>query len=133
MKVKLFVIMLGLILATTLTAQNRASLLEIDKVKEFLTLNEKQYETISTMIAQIKGILEKDKKIISDLRERFKKGDEPGFFEKIKVKMARDSRVSKINDLLEDIENQLSELQKIKYKEMNKPTLKALSKQDLIE
>lgn len=133
MKVKLFVIMLCLVVARTLTAQNQVSLLEIDKVKEYLTLNDKQYKTINTMVVQIKGILEEDKKIISGLRERFKNGDEPGFFEKIKVKMARDSRASKINDLLEEIENQLSETQKIKYKDMNKPALKALSKKELIE
>ena len=49
MKIKIFVIILGLIAARTLTAQNQVSLLEIDKVKEYLTLNEEQYKTINTM------------------------------------------------------------------------------------
>lgn len=133
MKVKLFVIMLCLIVAKTLTAQNQVSLLEIDKVKEYLALNDKQYKTINTMVAQIKGILEEDKKIISGLRERFKNGDEPGFFEKIKVKMARDSRVRKVDDLLDEVENQLTGEQKIKFKNIAKPGLKALSKKELTE
>ncbi len=133
MKIKIFVIILGLIAARTLTAQNQVSLLEIDKVKEYLTLNEEQYKTINTMVGQIKGILEEDKKIISKLRERFKSGDEPGFFEKIKVKLARDSRVDKIDDLLDDIENQLNDEQKNKYKNIEKPALKSLSKKELTE
>lgn len=133
MKIKIFVIILGLIVAATITAQSQVSLLEMDKVKEYLTLNEEQYKTINTMVGQIKGILEEDKKIISKLRERFKSGDEPGFFEKIKVKLARDSRVGKIDDLLDDIENQLNDEQKTKYKNIEKPALKALSKKELTE
>lgn len=133
MKVKLFVIMLGLIVARTLTAQNQVSLLEIDKVKEYLTLSEEQYKTINTMVGQIKGILEEDKKIMSGLRERFKNGDEPGFFEKIKVKLLRDSRVNKIDDLRDDIGNQLNDEQKIKYMNIEKPKLKSLNKKELTE
>lgn len=133
MKVKLFVIILGLISATTITAQNQVLLLEMDKVKEHLTLTADQFNTISTMVEQIKGILEEDKKIITGLRERFKNGDEPGFFEKIKVKLARDSRVSKINDILDNIKNQLNDEQRTKYKNIEKPALKSLSKKELTE
>ena len=43
------------------------------------------------MIEQIKRILDEDKKIIAELKERVKSGDEPGFFEKIGVKRGRDS------------------------------------------
>jgi|SRR3990167_7082490 len=133
MKVKLFVIILGLISATATTAQNQVSLLEMDKVKEHLALSEEQFKTINTMVGQIKGILEEDKKIIAGLRERFKNGDEPGFFEKIKVRRARDRRVSKINDLLDDIEEQLNSEQKNKFKNITKPGLKALNKKELTE
>lgn len=133
MKVKLFVIILGLIVAATITAQSQVSLLEMDKAKEHLALSADQYKTINTMVDQIKEVLEEDKTIISNLKTRFKNGDEPGFFEKIKVKLARDSRVGKIDDLLDDIENQLNDEQKTKYKNIEKPALKALSKKELTE
>lgn len=131
MKVKLFAILLGLISATTITAQNQVSLLEMDKVKEHLTLSEEQYKTINTMVEQIKGILEEDKKIIASLKERIKNDDKPGFFEKIKVKRGRDNRVDKIEDLLEEIEDQLNDQQKIKYKNIEKPELKGLQKEEI--
>ncbi len=133
MKIKFLVIILGLISVSTMTAQNQVSLLEMDKVKEYLTLTDKQYKTINTLLGQIKGILEEDKKIISGLKERFKNGDEPGFFEKIKVKRGRDNRVDKIEDLLEEIEDQLNDEQKIKYKNIKMPVLKSLNKKELTE
>lgn len=133
MKVKFLVIILGLIFVSKINAQDQVSLLEIDKVKEYLTLNADQYKTINTKVVQIKEILEEDKKIIAVLKARFKSGDEPGFFEKIKVKRARDNRVSKINDLLDDIEKQLNSGQKNKFKNIAKPGLKALNKKELTE
>ncbi len=133
MKIKFLVIILGLIIVSTITAQDQVSLLEMDKVKEHLMLNADQYKTINAKVWQIKEILEEDKKIIAALKTRFKSGDEPGFFEKIKVKRARDSRVNKIDDLLDDIENQLNDQQKIKYKNIEKPVLKSLNKKELTE
>lgn len=132
-KVLVFTAIINFIAPGLLTAQNQISLLETDKVKEYLTLGSEQYKVINTAIEQIKVILEEDKKIISKLRERFKSGDEPGFFEKIKVKLARDSRVDKIDDLLDDIENQLEGEQKIKLKNIKKPALKPLSKKEITE
>lgn len=131
MKIKFLVIILGFIIVSTITAQDQVSLLEMDKVKEYLTLTDKQYKTINTLLGQIKGILEEDKKIISGLKERFKNGDEPGFFEKIKVKRGRDNRVDKIEDLLEEIEDQLNDEQKVKFAKMNKPELKELKKEEI--
>lgn len=131
MKIKFLITFLGLIIISAITAQDQVSLLEIDKVKEYLALSDKQYKTINAPLGQIKGILEEDKKIISELKERFKNGDEPGFFEKIKVKRGRDNRVDKIEDLLEEIEDQLNDEQKIKYKNIKKPVLKSLNKKEL--
>lgn len=133
MKVKFLVIILSLIFVSKITAQDQVSLLEMDKVKEHLTLNADQYKTINAKVVQIKEILEEDKKIIAALKARFKSGDEPGFFEKIKVKRARDGRVSKLNDLLEDIEKQLNSGQKNKFQNIAKPGLKALNKKELTE
>lgn len=133
MKIKFLVIILGLIIVSKITAQDQVSLLEIDKVKEYLMLNADQYKTINAKVVQIKEILEEDKKTIADLKARFKSGDEPGFFEKIRVKNGRDRRINKINDLLEDIENQLNDEQKEKYKSIKEPELKTLSKKELSE
>lgn len=133
MKTKIIVIILSLIAMVTITAQSQISLLEMDKIKEHLTLNADQYKTINAIVEQIKIVLEEDKKIISKLRERFKTGDEPGFFEKISVKRARDKRSGQIEELLEDIVACLNDSQKIKYKNIEKPALKALSKKELTE
>jgi hypothetical protein len=84
------------------------------------------------MIEQINKILEEDKNIISELKKRFDSGDEPGFFEKISVKRGRDRRAGDIEDLIEDIEDELIDEQIIKYKEIEKPKLKSLSKAELL-
>ncbi len=133
MKTKTIVVVLSLIAAATTTAQNQISLLEMDKTKAHLTLTAEQNKTINATVEQIKNVLEEDKKIISKLRERFKAGDEPGFFEKISVKMARDKRSVQIEELLGDIVSCLNDSQKIKYKSIEKPVLKALSKKELTE
>ncbi|MFA7421756.1 MAG: hypothetical protein WCZ90_18885 [Melioribacteraceae bacterium] len=133
MKIKFLVIILGLIFISTITAQDQISLLEMDKVQEYLMLNANQHKTINVKVEQIEKILEQDKETIATLKARFKSGDEPGFFEKIKVKRGRDNRVDKIEDLLEEIEDQLNDQQKIKYKNIGKPLLKSLNKKELTE
>jgi hypothetical protein len=133
MKKNFLIIILGLIFVSKITAQDQVSLLEMDKVKEYLTLNSNQYKTITPKVEQIKGILDKDKKIIMALKSRFKSGDEPGFFEKIKVKRGRDKRASQIEDLINDIEDQLTDKQKVKYKDIGKPKLKSLEKKEIFE
>ena len=67
-------------------AQTQVSLLDKDQVKEYLSLSNEQFEKINLKINNIKQILEEDKKIIAEIKERVKNGDEPGFFEKIGVK-----------------------------------------------
>ena len=133
MKIKFLVIILGLIFVSTITAQDQVSLLEMDKVKEYLALNVDQYKTINAKVVQIEKILEQDKETITTLKARFKSGDEPGFFEKIKVKRGRDNRVDQIECLLKEIEDQLNDQQKIKYKNIGKPVLKSLNKKELTE
>ena len=131
MKIKFLIIVLSLIVAKTISAQSQISLLETEAVKDYLTLSEDQYKTINPMIEQIKMILDEDKKIIAELKERVKSGDEPGFFEKIGVKRGRDSRKGDIEDLIEEIEDQLNDQQKNKFKNIEKPELKSLEKKEI--
>lgn len=133
MNIKFLVILLGLIIAETITAQNQVSLLEMEKVKDHLTLSADQYKTINAKVGQIKDVIEEDKKIIASLKVRFKSGDEPGFFEKINVKRSRDARINQIEELLESIVDNLNDPQKIKYKDIKKPALKSLNKKELTE
>ena len=131
MKIKYLIIVLSLIGAKTISAQGQISLLETEAVKDYLTLSEIQYKTISPMIEKIKKILDEDKKIIAELKERVRSGDEPGFFEKIGVKRGRDSRRGDIEDLIDDIEDQLNDQQKNKFKNIEKPKLKSLEKNEI--
>jgi hypothetical protein len=105
--------------------------LETETVRNYLTLTEDQYKTINPIIEKIKWILDEDKKIISELKERVKNGDEPGFFEKIGVKRGRDGRRGDIEDLIEEIEDQLNDQQKSKFKGIEKPELKSLEKKEI--
>ncbi|MBK7379091.1 MAG: hypothetical protein IPJ03_08800 [Ignavibacteriales bacterium] len=131
MRNKLIALILVMILANLTFSQNKVSLLDTEKVKDYLTLSEGQYKTINPMIEQIKWILDEDKKIIAKLKERVKSGDEPGFFEKIGVKRGRDNRSGDIEDLIEAIEEQLNDQQKSKFKNIEKPELKSLKKEDV--
>ncbi len=131
MKIKIIVLIFGLILANSISAQNKISLLETEKVKDYLKLSSQQAEKIYPQIEHIKNILEEDKKIIAEIKERVKNGDEPGFFEKIGVKRGHDKRASSIESLIDEIEDLLDEQQKINFNSIVKPELKALKKEDI--
>lgn len=131
MNLKFIIILLSLIVVGIISAQNHISLLEKEKVKDYLTLSEVQIKSINPKIDQIKSILEEDKKIIAEIKQRVENDDEPGFFEKISVKRGRDSRVDDIEDLIEEIEDQLNDQQKNKFKNIEKPELKSLEKKEI--
>ncbi|MBU1094908.1 MAG: hypothetical protein KKB34_00375 [Bacteroidetes bacterium] len=133
MKMKSLVMSLFFMIAGFAFAQEKISILEIDKAKEYLHLNEEQYKVIKLKTVRINTILNEDQKIIEGLKERFKNGDEPGFFEKISVKRGRDKRKGDIEDLLEDIKEQLNDKQLMKFKNIEKPGLKSLSKKELTD
>lgn len=126
-------IMVTLLVMQVSLAQKKVSLLDENQVKEYLSLSDEQFEKVNSKINSIKQILDEDNKIISDLRKRFNSGDEPGFFEKISVKRGRDKRADNIKNLIEDIEYQLINEQKMKFKNVDKPFLKSLSKEELID
>jgi len=132
MKNKIIAIIIGVILAIPISAQSQISLLDTEKVKDYLSLSSQQSEKIDPKIEQIKTILEEDKKIISEIKERVKNDDEPGFFEKIGVKRGHDKRASQIEDLIDDIEEQLNNQQKIWFINIEKPKLKAIKKEGVL-
>ena len=131
MNIKIIALIFGLMLSNSIFAQSQISLLNTEKVKEYLTLTPVQIKTIVPKIERIKAIIEEDKKIISEIKERVKNGDEPGFFEKIGVKRGHDKRASQIEGLIDDIEEQLTDQQQLKFKDIEKPELKALKKEDI--
>ncbi len=112
-------------------AQNKISLLDSEKANVYLGLTREQIKVITPKIEQIRKILEEDKKIIEEIKERVKNDDEPGFFEKIGVKRGHDKRASKVEDLIDEIEDQLNDQQKIRFKNIEKPELKPLKKEDV--
>lgn len=112
-------------------AQNKISLLETEKANAYLELTQGQIKVISPKVDQIKKILEDDRRIISAIKERVKNNDEPGFFEKIGVKRGRDKRASKVEELIDEIEDQLNDQQMKKFKNIEKPELKPLKKEEI--
>ena len=131
MKSKIIAFIFGIVLLIPISAQSQISLLDTEKVNDYLSLSSQQTSKINPMIEQIKNILEEDKKIIAEIKERVKNDNEPGFFEKISVKRGHDKRSSKIEDLTDDIEDQLTDQQKIKFNDIEKPELKELKKEDV--
>lgn len=131
MRNKIIAFILVLILVNLGFPQNKISLLDTEKVNEYLELTPKQIKIINPKIEQIKTILEEDKKIISEIKERVKNDDEPGFFEKIGVKRGHDKRASQIENLIDEIEDHLNDQQKIEFKNIEKPKLKPLKKEEI--
>ncbi|MBK7631263.1 MAG: hypothetical protein IPJ23_11295 [Ignavibacteriales bacterium] len=131
MKSKIIAVIFGIVLLIPIFAQSQISLLDTEKVNDYLSLSSQQISKINPMIEQIKSILEEDRNIIAEIKERVNNGDEPGFFEKIGVKRGHDKRSSKIEDLTDDIEDQLTDQQKIKFNDIEKPELKELKKEDV--
>ncbi len=131
MKTIFIVTILSVFGAGRVTAGDQISLLEMDKVKTYLHLDAAQYKKIILAVEQIKNILEEDKKIITALKERIKNGDEPGLFDKMSTKRGRGKRINAIEELIEGIEDQLSDKQKIKFKNIDKSVLKGLEKKEI--
>ncbi|MFA3781466.1 hypothetical protein ABRY23_00205 [Melioribacteraceae bacterium 4301-Me] len=131
MRTKTIVFILVMILANLTYSQNNISLLDTEKVKDYLELSAEQIKTIVPKIGQIKTIIEEDKKIIAEIKERVKNDDEPGFFEKISVKRGHDKRASQIEDLIDEIGESLNDKQKNKFKNIDKPELKPLDKKEI--
>ena len=120
-----------LMIAQPTMAKSRWSLLEMDSLRIYLSLTENQHTVIAANVERIKAVLYKDKTLIENLKTRIAKGDEPGLFEKIKVKRGRDDRIDAIEQLIIIIENQLNERQKILFVNVEKPVLKSLEKKEI--
>lgn len=133
MQMKSIIIAASFLFVSIVLGQNQVSLTDLEKTKEYLALTDNQFIIVKQKVDKINSILDEDKKIIEGLKKRFKNGDEPGFFEKIRVKRGRDSRIDKIEELLDEIESELNAEQKIKYKNLKKPELKSLSKKEIME
>jgi len=131
MRNKSVALIVVILFASLSFAQNKIFLLDTKKVNEYLELAPEQTKIINPKIEQIKTILEDDKRIISAIKERVKNDDEPGFFEKIGVKRGHDKRASKVEDLIDEIEDQLNDQQKIRFKNIEKPELNPLKKEDV--
>lgn len=131
MRNKSVVLLIVILFASLSFAQNKISLLDTEKVNEYLELTQEQTKIIQPKIEQIKTILEDDKRIISAIKERVKNDDEPGFFEKIGVKRGHDKRASQVEDLIDEIEDQLNDQQIQKFKNIEKPELKPLKKEEI--
>ncbi len=132
MRNRIIAIMFAMLTFSSFTfSQNKISLLDSEKVKEYLELSKEQIKVIIPKIERIKATIEEDKKIIEQIKERVKNDDEPGFFEKIGIKRGHDKRASQIDDLIDEIEDQLNDEQKNKFKNIEKPELKALKKEDV--
>ena len=131
MKFKYLIIAISHFIVLNISAQEKISLLDTEKSREFLKLNNEQEIFVSEKINQINLIIKKDENIISEIKQRVKNDDEPGFFEKIEIKLGHDKRASQIENLIDEIENELTPQQKIKFQQIEKPKLREIKKEDV--
>lgn len=123
-------------LATPLNAQSAAdqpvpsstiSLLDVDKVAAHLLLDSLQLSTVTTIINDIRAVIQEDEQKITEMRARFRSGDTPGLFEKLKLRGQRNDRIDRIESLVDKIKDELTPEQRERFDDFEVPQLPKLS------
>ena len=106
---------------------DKIALLDFDKVKVHLSLKKEQGKKIEPMIAEIKKIIKEDEEKIAEMRARFRSGDKPGLFEKLKMRGQRNDRIDQIESLVDNIKDELTSEQIKIFSDIDVPKLPELS------
>ena len=112
---------------THLSDSNKVSLLDAEKAAAHLQLNASQVSKVSAFIGQIKDIIKQDEEKIAEMRARFRSGDKPGLFEKLKLRGQRNDRIDQIESLIDDIKDELTQEQLERFSDIVVPELPKLS------
>jgi len=84
------------------------SLLDPEKVITRLTLNASQLPRVSLCIGQIQDVTKRDEEKVAEIRAPFRSGDQPGLFEKLRLRGQRNDRNSQIESLVANIKDELT-------------------------
>lgn len=103
------------------------SLLDAERVAVYLHLDSSQTERVSALISQILEIMAHDAETIAAMRARFRSGDKPGLFEKLKMRGQRNDRIERIETLVTNIKDVLTPEQRARSSVLVVPVLPQLS------
>jgi hypothetical protein len=105
------------------------SLLDVKKVSDYLGLSEAQLDSVKGRIEQIQNIVDEDKKAHEEMRAKFMSGEGGFSRESMQAMRAeRDERQKKIDALVEEIKNNLTDDQKTKFATVLVPNLQEIAR-----
>ena len=105
------------------------SLLDTVRVTEYLGLSKAQQDLVRPRIAEVRKIVDEDKRIRDEIRAQFMSGQ--GQLSRESLQKARSERVERqkrINSLVNEIQNQLSKKQKEKFASVLVPDLQEIAR-----
>jgi hypothetical protein len=111
------------------TKADSISLLDTTRVKEYLGLSEAQQDSVKPKIAEIRKIVDEDKKSRDEMRAQFMSGQ--GQFNRESMQKARaerDERQKQIDALVAEIQNKLNDEQKAKFASLLIPNLQQIAR-----
>ena len=112
---------------TDLSDSHKVSLLDPEKVAAHLQLNASQVLHVSAFIGQIQEVIKQDEEKIAEMRARFRSGDKPGLFEKLKLRGQRYDRIDQMESFVDDIKDELTPEQLERFSDIVVPELPKLS------
>jgi hypothetical protein len=141
MKKRIFFVVVVFILSSgwvsqSLWAQDRPaakadsiSLLDVNKVSDYLALSEAQLDSVKAIIEQIQNIVDEDKKAREEMRAKFMSGEGGFNRESMQAMRAeREERQKKIDGLVEEIKKNLTDDQKTKFANVLVPNLQEIAR-----
>jgi hypothetical protein len=105
------------------------SLLDTASVTKYLGLSVAQQDSVRSKIAEVRKIVDEDKRIRDQIRAQFMSGQGQLNRESMqKARSEREERQKRINSLVNEIQNQLSKKQKEKFASVLVPDLQEIAR-----
>lgn len=113
----------------TVAKADTISLLDSKKVIEYLGVAKAQQDSLKAKLALIQKIVDEDKKVREDMRAKFMAGEGRPSMETMQTMRAQgEERQKKIDALVGEIQNKLTEKQKEKFKNVMVPNLREIAR-----
>ena len=113
----------------TVAKADTINLLDAKKVAEYLGVAKALQDSLKTKIAQIQKIVDEDKKVRDDTRAKFMAGEGRPSTETMQTMRTQgEERQKKIDALVGEIQNKLTEKQKEKFKNVMVPNLREIAR-----
>lgn len=113
----------------TVAKADTINLLDAKKVTEYLGVAKASQDFLKAKIAQIQKVVDEDKKVREDMRAKFMAGEgRPSMGTMQRMRAQGEERQKKIDALVGEIQNKLTENQKEKFKNVLAPNLREIAR-----